>query len=287
MFSRLLKRKPPVVAPVTPVVPEGTVVWSIGDIHGRLDLLVPLVDAIRADLQSSTATRKLVIFLGDYIDRGPQSRDVVRYLADLDPSEGVEWRFLKGNHEETMLKFLDDPSVGVQWCEYGGDATLRSYGLRAPDMKHRAEAWAHLSDDLNHKLTPKERVFLERQELSITVGDYFFAHAGARPGESLDRQSPDDLLWIRRSFLDSPVHFERVVIHGHTPTAEVHVDSRRVGIDTRAYESGILTALRLSGRDRLIIQAIASAPGAGGVGGAAGSEAASVRVTGLRNLVAD
>lgn len=260
MFSKLLKRKRPVTAPAKPAVPEATVVWSVGDIHGRLDLLRPLVEAIRADLQTTSAARKLVIFLGDYIDRGPESRGVIRYLAALGGTEGIEWRFLKGNHEETMLKFLDDASVGAQWCEYGGDATLRSYGLRPPDMKHRAEAWSHLSADLDHKLTARERAFLQDQELSITVGDYFFAHAGARPGEPLERQSTEDLLWIRRSFLDSHTEFDRVVVHGHTPMAEVHADRRRVGIDTKAYESGILTALRLSGHDRMIMQAV----GAGG-----------------------
>lgn len=256
MFSKLLKRRPQVTAPASPAVPEDMVVWAVGDIHGRLDLLVPLIEGITADLDATTASRKLVVFLGDYVDRGPDSRGVVRLLSELSSDTGIEWHFLKGNHEETMVKFLTDPTVGAQWCEYGGEATLRSYGLRVPDLKHRIGAWARLSADLAHKLTPRERVFLEEQELSLSLGDYFFAHAGARPGEPLDRQSPADLMWIRRSFLDSPVEFERVVVHGHTPTAQVHVDHRRIGIDTRAYDSGILTALRLSGRDRLILQAI-------------------------------
>lgn len=256
MFSKFLKRRPQVTAPFAPAVPDGVVVWAVGDIHGRLDLLVPLIEAIKADLSAAAAERKLVIFLGDYVDRGPESQGVVRLLAALSRDPSAEWHFLKGNHEETMVKFLTDPSIGPQWCEYGGEATLRSYGLRIPDLKHRVAAWTHVSADLAHKLTPPERAFLEDQALSLSVGDYFFAHAGARPGEALDRQSAEDLMWIRRSFLDSEVEFEKVVVHGHTPTAQVHADHRRIGIDTRAYDSGVLTGLRLFGRERLILQAI-------------------------------
>ena len=265
MFLKLLKRRSAVQAPRSPRVPAGTVVWAIGDIHGRHDLLRPLVEAIRADMRATDAQKKVVIFLGDYVDRGPDSREVIRYLAALPAGDGVEWRFLKGNHEETMVKFLDDPMVGVQWCEYGGEATLRAYGLRPPDMKHRAEAWRRLSTDLDHKLGADERAFLANLELQVSIGDYFFAHAGARPGLPLDRQSAGDLLWIRSSFLRSDVEFEKVVVHGHTPAAEVHADRRRIGIDTRAYESGMLTALKLQGGERRILQAIAPRSPEGGV----------------------
>ncbi|HYD28117.1 metallophosphoesterase family protein [Brevundimonas sp.] len=260
MFLKLLKRRAPVRAPASPQVPAGTVVWAVGDIHGRDDLLAPLVEAIRADLRTMDAQRKTVVFLGDYVDRGPGSRAVLKRLAGLPADEGVEWRFLKGNHEETMARFLEDPSVGAQWCEYGGDATLQSYGLRPPDMKHRAEAWRHLASDLNHKLGADERDFLARLEMRISVGDYFFAHAGARPGEPLESQADEDLLWIRGTFLRSQQEFEKVVVHGHTPAAEVHADRRRIGIDTRAYESGVLTALRLRGGERRILQAVSAAP---------------------------
>lgn len=256
MFSKLLKRRAPVRAPVAPAVPEGTVVWSIGDIHGRLDLLTPLVEEIRADFAATAPQRKVVVFLGDYIDRGPESRGVIRYLADLTRDTDVEWRFLKGNHEEAMLNFLAKPMDGAKWCEYGGDATLRSYGLRVPQLKHRPEMWEHLAADLDHKVTAEERAFLEGLELSVSIGDYFFAHAGARPGESLERQTASDLMWIRRTFLDSEIEFEQVVVHGHTPASEVYSDHRRIGIDTKAYESGVLSALRLSGSDREIRQCV-------------------------------
>jgi serine/threonine protein phosphatase 1 len=257
MFRRLLKRRAPVRAPEVPRTPDGMVVWAIGDVHGRADLLKPLTEAIRADLDASDAPRKMVVFLGDYVDRGPGSREVLKYLAALPADEGVEWRFLKGNHEETMVNFLDDPSVGTQWCEYGGEATLQAYGLRPPSLKHRVEAWRHLSSELDHKLDEDERTFLSNLELSVTAGDYFLVHAGARPGAALADQSDEDLMWIRGEFLRSEVEFEKVVVHGHTPTAEVHADRRRIGIDTRAYASGVLTGLRLEGRDRRILQAVA------------------------------
>ncbi|MDP3080263.1 MAG: metallophosphoesterase family protein [Brevundimonas sp.] len=243
-------------APAAPAVPDGTAVWAVGDIHGRLDLLQPLVDAILADLHVSAATRKVVVFLGDYIDRGPDSRGVLQLLAGLSDVEGIEWRFLKGNHEQAMLGFLEDPSTGPKWCEYGGDNALRSYGLRVPDLAHRTEAWARVAADLRHKLTAREREFLKSLELSVTLGDYFFSHAGARPGVALDRQSSEDLMWIRQPFLNSRTAFERVVVHGHTPTLRVHADHRRIGLDTKAYDTGVLTALRLQGRERSLLQAV-------------------------------
>lgn len=257
MIGTLFKRKARVAAPRTPRIPEGTVVWAIGDIHGRLDLLDPLVEGILADTRASSVDRTVVIFLGDYIDRGPDSCGVLRRLSSLPHDAGVEWRFLAGNHERTMLDFLQDPSVGSRWCDYGGDATLVSYGLRKPDLGHRAESWKRLAADLDHKLTRAERQFLERLELSITLGDYFFTHAGARPGVALEAQRSDDLMWIRESFLASDVEFDKVVIHGHTPTAGVYADHRRVGLDTKAYASGVLTAVRFEDARREIVQATA------------------------------
>lgn len=254
MISKLFRTRTKVMTPSAPAVPPGTVVWAVGDVHGRLDLLLPLVDAITADLHGSRAERKLVIFLGDYIDRGPDSRGVLGLLAGLSASQGVEWRFLKGNHEQAMLEFLEDPAAGARWCEYGGDRALGSWGLRVPELAHRTEAWARVAADLRHKLTKGEMAFLQSLELSVTVGDYFFSHAGARPGLALDRQSPEDLMWIRQTFLDSRTAFERVVVHGHTPTVRVHSDHRRIGIDTKAYDTGVLTALRLEGHERSLLQ---------------------------------
>jgi len=256
MISNFFRARTRTAVPIAPAVPPGTVVWAVGDIHGRLDLLQPLVEAMVVDLQASGATRRVVVFLGDYIDRGPDSRGVLRLLAGLSTEQGVEWRFLKGNHEQAMLEFLEDPSAGARWCEYGGDRALLSWGLRAPELAHRAEAWARVAADLRHKLTKNETAFLETLELSVSVGDYFFSHAGARPGVALDRQSSKDLMWIRQPFLDSQTSFERVVVHGHTPTTAVHVDQRRIGVDTKAYDTGVLSAVRLEGTERSLLQAI-------------------------------
>lgn len=261
MFLKLLKRKTPIKAPLAPAVPSGTTVWAVGDVHGRLDLLARLIEAIQTDSAATASARKVVIFLGDYIDRGPQSRGVVQHLASLPRDGEIEWRFLKGNHEATMLEFMDDSTAGSRWCEYGGEATLQSYGLRPPQLKHRPDAWAHLSADLQHKVTDAERAFLENLELSVSVGDYFFTHAGALPGEPLNQQSEKDLMWIRGAFLHSDVDFEQVVVHGHTPRTNVYSDHRRIGIDTKAYESGVLTALRLAGTERIVIQAFKNSAG--------------------------
>src|SRR5690606_24051745 len=214
MISTLFKRRPRIAAPDWPETPSGTVVWAVGDIHGRLDLLQPLVEAIMADAAVSAAERKVVIFLGDYVDRGPSSRGVIRYLADLPADVGIEWRFLKGNHEEAMLDFLDDPSAGARWCEYGGDAALRSYGLKPPELKHKLEAWARSSADLDHKLTARERAFLENLEFSLSVGDYFFAHAGAPTAEPLDRPTERELIRVRDSVLDSDAEIQNVGVRG-------------------------------------------------------------------------
>lgn len=248
----------PTRASIASSVPQGTVVWAVGDVHGRLDLLTPLVEAVIRDLQDVEADRRIVIFLGDYIDRGPDSRGVIRLLSNLPTDGDIEWRFLKGNHEQTMLDFLDDPAVGPRWCEYGGDRALQSYGLRIPDLAHKLAAWTRVAADLRHKLSARELAFMQNLELSVVVGDYFFSHAGARPGVALDRQSAEDLLWIRQPFLESRLGFDRTVVHGHTPTRVVHADGRRIGIDTKAYASGVLTALRLEGEEQLVMQAVAS-----------------------------
>lgn len=256
IFSRLFAPPSNTAPSGAPRAPEGVTVWAVGDVHGRLDLLRPLVDAIRGEAESRGG-RVVAVFLGDYIDRGPDSRGVIQHLAALQAGDGaVEWRFLIGNHEKTMLDFIEDPSSGPRWCEFGGDATLESYDLRLPTLKHKTEAWARLAADLDHKLTAAERRFLEELELSVSFGDYFFAHAGARPGVPLDRQSERDLMWIRDSFLDSPIGFAQVVVHGHTPSRDAHLDDRRIGIDTRAYASGVLTAVRLVGDRRTIVQSV-------------------------------
>jgi len=248
MISRLLfkpKRPKPQREPAA--VPPGTVVWAVGDIHGRLDLLNPLLDHLMEDLRASAAGRKVIVFLGDYIDRGPDSKGVLDRLVEVAADTAVEARFIRGNHEERMMAFLEDSTVGPSWCEYGGVEALESYGLHPPAMKHVAQAWGHVAADLDHRLPKSHRHLLENLEPAVSIGGYFFTHAGARPGVPLDAQSERDLMWIRGSFLDDAGAFEKVVVHGHTPARDVHRDHRRIGVDTGVYKWNMLSAVRLEG----------------------------------------
>lgn len=252
MLSRLLPNRPARLASRTPT---GCVIWAVGDIHGRSDLADRLIQAIRADLHGSEATRKVVVFLGDMIDRGLDSRGVLNQLSNLAADPGLEVRFVRGNHEDRMEAFLHDPEVGPGWCEYGGRATLASYGVPPPLPSADLSAWAAAAHALGEALPESHRELLASQENSVSIGDYFFAHAGAKPGVALPAQSPYDLMWIRQTFLEHAAPFEQVVVHGHTPAEAVHSDARRIGLDTGAYATNVLSAVRLEGEMRLVMQA--------------------------------
>jgi serine/threonine protein phosphatase 1 len=186
----------------------------------------------------------ILVFLGDYIDRGFQSKEVLDLLlGDLESS--FETYFLKGNHEEAMLQFLDTPSMGPRWADFGGMETLVSYGVAPPPTRTSREDWAIASCSLNRALPPGHLDFLMSLRLSIQIGGYMFVHAGVRPGVDLAEQSERDLLWIREEFLGDSRPLGAVIVHGHTPAIQPHRDSRRIGIDTGAYLSGRLTAVRL------------------------------------------
>jgi len=261
MFGNLFKKKGAVRLRRTVQAPENTVIWAVGDIHGRSDLLKPLVNEMLADLAASSAGRKVVVFLGDYVDRGPDSKGVIDFLASLPDRYPAEFHFLRGNHEDRMEAFLTDPTLGAGWCDYGGREALLSYGITAPSQRDDVEGWKAASEALNAAMGPSQRAFLERQEMFIGLGDYFFAHAGAKPGVALENQSTHDLMWVRQTFLDDPRPFDRVVVHGHTPTENVHADHRRIGIDTGAYATGVLSALRLEGEARSLLQTSKSGSG--------------------------
>ena len=225
-------------------VPAGRRVYAVGDVHGRADLLARLIEDIRSDLsKGSFEGRPILIFLGDYVDRGFQSREVIDVLLSevLSPFETY---FLKGNHEAAMLQFLTDPSIGPRWAEFGGAETLVSYGVRPPRTRTSLEDWGRASEELQAVLPPEHLHFLSNLDLSVRIGDYVFVHAGVRPGVPLDQQSEYDMLWIRDEFLTDRKPLGAVIVHGHTPTSAPHRDSRRVGIDTGAYLSGKLTAAR-------------------------------------------
>ncbi len=226
------------------LVPTGRRVYAVGDIHGRADLLVQLMQDLHEDVaRGGFEGRPILVFLGDYIDRGFKSKDVIDVLLG-DTMSPFETYFLKGNHEAAMLQFLTDPSIGPRWAEFGGAETLVSYGVRPPRTRTSAEEWAAASEALNEVLPPEHFHFLSNLDLSVRIGDYVFVHAGVRPGVPLDQQTEYDLLWIREDFLDDRRPLGAVIVHGHTPATRPYRDSRRIGVDTGAYLSGRLTAAR-------------------------------------------
>lgn len=227
-------------------VPEGTRVYAIGDVHGCRPELDELLERIDAESGSSGADKHL-IFLGDLVDRGPDSAGTVALLAS-GHLPGDRHSFLMGNHEEAMLKvWHGHGDVIPGWLRYGGIQTLESYGI------DRAEVF-RLGLDLParmHQVIPLDHIeFLESFRDSLTIGDYAFVHAGVRPGIPLDQQEAADLRWIRDDFLldDLSDHGFKIV-HGHTISSEPAVRSNRIGIDTGCYQSGRLTALVLEGAD--------------------------------------
>ena len=237
-----------------PQIPDDCLVYAIGDIHGRADLMEPLLVAIDDDLSRAEASRQMVIFLGDYVDRGPDSRQVLDRLVAYSASSAAETHFIRGNHEDCLLAFMKDPATGPGWCEFGGRETLWSYGIAPPARRAEPHEWAAASDALRLVVPPSHLALLSDLKPSLEIGDYFFTHAGARPGVALSDQSDHDLMWIRGDFLDADTPFERVIVHGHTPEPAVMADHRRFGIDTGAYATGVLTALRLQGAACSLLQ---------------------------------
>jgi len=227
---------------------DGRAVFAIGDIHGCLDLLDGLLEGIKV-ATARDAEPPLIIFLGDYVDRGPDSRGVIdRLIAVAESYRGA--RFLCGNHEEAMVRFLADPQGGPAWSTYGGRATMLSYGVRPPGRNADDAAWARAQQKLNARIPPAHLKFLWGLEDFVEVGDYFFAHAGVRPDKPLQSQASRDLRWIREPFLSNDQPLEKMIVHGHTPSLKPHADRARIGVDTWAYKTGVLTALELRGRKR-------------------------------------
>jgi serine/threonine protein phosphatase 1 len=231
---------------------KGYRAYVVGDVHGRLDLLEQLLAEIERDRAERPLRRTLLVFLGDLIDRGPHSAQVLERLRTYAPA-GVRTVFLLGNHEEVLLRILDgDVSLITNWRWFGGAECLRSYGADPVRI-------GNLSDEQAleevRKAIPAEHVeFLKSFVDTCRFGDYLFVHAGIRPGITIDEQLQSDLRWIREPFLLDDTDHGCVVVHGHTISEAVDEQSNRIGIDTGAYRTGVLTALAIEGERRWYLQ---------------------------------
>lgn len=252
MIKRFLNARRATAAPV-PCAPAGTRVYAIGDIHGRLDLLDTLLDKVEQEERARPTQETMIVFLGDLIDRGPDSAGVVDRLLSLS-RQRQDVRFILGNHEEVLLRALDGDLAAVRgFCRMGGRETILSYGVSA-DAFERMD-YDEVAEMLPRLIPQPHVAFLRAFENIVVAGDYALVHAGVRPGRTLDAQSAGDLRWIREDFLRHRGTFEKVIVHGHTITSTVDFQANRIGIDTGAYASGCLTALALEGADQWLIQA--------------------------------
>ncbi len=249
-FTKLSRRHSRATyATVPSSVPAGTIVYAIGDIHGRLDLLQELAAMIERDAADVDASRRLIICLGDFIDRGDNSYGVVEHLLQ-EPPDSFERICLIGNHESYLLRFLDDITVAAAWLTYGGRKTLASYGVPSPAGSDNEGAWLDMQAELRARVPEPHLAFLRSLAPSHREGDYLFVHAGVRPGIPLERQDPDDLMWIREEFLTDARDFGAVVVHGHSISPRPENLANRIGVDTGAYMTGHLTCAVLWGSER-------------------------------------
>jgi serine/threonine protein phosphatase 1 len=228
-------------------LPAGQRVYAVGDIHGCADLANEMQQRILADIARRPVVSVNIVWLGDYIDRGPASREVIDLLIDF-----AQWpyrsTFLMGNHEDAMLRFLADPVEGPQWCGFGGLDTLASYGIKS-DGSDQGLTYGAARSALIAALPREHQDFFLSLAFSETIGDFFFCHAGVRPGIRLSEQDPRDLIWIRQEFLDWPHDFGKMIVHGHTPKREPELMRNRVNVDTGAFATGRLTCAVIEGSE--------------------------------------
>ncbi|WMT72917.1 metallophosphoesterase family protein [Bradyrhizobium sp. Ash2021] len=246
MLSALRSTK----ATAKPRLPDGVRIYAISDIHGCAHLLEQMLGVIDADVAHSRPRHAIEVYLGDYIDRGPDSRGTLDLL--IKRSRRGNMVFLKGNHEAFLGAVFRDPSRIADWFQFGGIQTLMSYGL-SPSSDADEEEQRELVRELAAAMPPQHREFLQRLRLTFTCGDFFFVHAGVRPGIPLPEQQEADLLWIREEFLRSQKNFGKYVVHGHTPVRSAEVLPNRANIDTGAYATGNLTLLSIQGSRLLAV----------------------------------
>lgn len=233
-----------------PRLPEGIRIYAMSDIHGRADLLQQMFTVIDRDLATIGPQRAIHVFLGDYIDRGPDSNRTIELLIERGLNH--ESVFLKGNHEAFLLDVLNNPSQLQDWKQYGGLQTLASYGLTPPLNPDPAEQ-AELIGRLARVIPPHQLRFFNGLRPRFICGDFFFVHAGVKPGVALASQQEQDMLWIREEFLESDRNFGKYVVHGHTPVMRPDIRPNRINIDTGAYATGNLTLLTIQGQRLLAL----------------------------------
>ncbi len=220
-------------------------IYAIGDIHGHINLLAGAEAAIRADAERFPG-EKLVVYLGDFIDRGPHSSKVLQHFCEPVRLDNFTRVCICGNHDDAMLKFLENPSANIDWLRFGGDTTIGSYGIDANYTMEADRTGEQLRDALIGHVPKAHRELLESLPVMVQVGTYVFVHAGIEPGVPLDEQEDGDLMWIREPFLDEGPRLKNtIVVHGHTPSTGIDWGKNRIGIDTGAYMTGKLGVLRI------------------------------------------
>jgi len=237
--------------------PDGMRLYAIGDVHGRLDLLQRMHDAIDSEIARDRPDDWRIIHLGDYCDRGPQTRGVLDFIIGR---QAVDNRVLslRGNHDDGMLNFLNDKGEQRIFTQHGGDATARSYGVEAD---FASEASIRVVRAVLRSAVPQShKDFLDSLPLNAVFGDFFFVHAGIRPGIPLNMQDPADMMWIRGEFHNHTGLYEKVIVHGHTPQNDVEFRPNRVNLDTRAPLSGVLSCLRVDGAEKRLLTISESKP---------------------------
>lgn len=229
--------------------PDGMRLYAIGDVHGRADLLKRIHDRIDRELARDNPADWRVIHLGDYVDRGSDSCGVLDFLLARMAADKRHMA-LMGNHDERFAMFLRDISEWANFMNFGGRETAQSYGVDL--LGHPDEAAAHLA--FQAAVPDSHLAFLDALPYSADFGDFFFCHAGIRPGVPLAEQKPEDLVWIRKEFHRHEALHPKVIVHGHTPVGAPDILANRVNLDTLAYDSGILTAMVFEGREKRLIQ---------------------------------
>jgi serine/threonine protein phosphatase 1 len=255
--DRLFSQSAPTRLPEHANKIDGNLVYAIGDIHGCYNALKALLKIVVEDATMRANGRNtILIFCGDYVDRGPDSAQVLDSLCWLRRHSPYDLYFLKGNHEEVFSNYLRDPRQAQDWLRYGGRETMMSYGVSPPAVDAPPAHHFRARADLLEAMPVSHWRFLDSLELMVTVGDFAFVHAGVRSKQPLAKQTPEDLLWIRDGFLDFDGPHEKIIVHGHSwSSREPDIHAHRIGIDTGAYETGILTALRIEDSGVGVLQA--------------------------------